>query len=71
MPAFRGAGAKESSVRLKLKGLDPEASYEVTNLDGGSHSSTGQQLMDEGLEIALEPRSAAIYFYKIKTSQGG
>jgi alpha-galactosidase len=69
--AFRREGAEESSVRLKLRGLEPEASYEVTNLDGGSHSATGQELMDDGLEIALEPRSAAIYFYKIKTSQGG
>lgn len=68
---FRREEAKESSTRLKLQGLDAKATYDVTNVDGGASVKTGQELMEDGLEVSLEPRSAAIFYYKAKTPQGG
>ena len=68
---FRRQDAKESSVRLKLQGLDPNAEYEVTDLDKGTTVHSGKSLMDDGLQVELEPRSAAIFLYKPKAEQGG
>jgi alpha-galactosidase len=69
--AFRREGAQESSINLKLQGLDPRATYEVTNLDEGVHNYTGQALMNDGLEVVLQPRSSAVFLYKEKPADGG
>lgn len=68
---FRREKAVESSIRLKLQGLDPNASYEVTDLDKGMTKLSGRTLMDEGLSVELGPRSAAIFVYKPSTQTGG
>ncbi len=47
----RGTGANSTAV-LKLCGLDPAASYVLTNLDDGMPQlKTGQSLMDTGLTV--------------------
>jgi alpha-galactosidase len=66
--AFRREKAKEPSVRLKLKGLDPNATYEVTDFDKGVREHAGKSLMDEGLEVALEPHASAVFTYKAKSA---
>ncbi|BBO32869.1 alpha-galactosidase [Lacipirellula parvula] len=67
--AFRRAGAEEGTIRLKLRGLDPNASYEVTDFDHGDSTHLGQKLMDEGLEVALEPEGSAVFTYKVKAAE--
>ena len=58
--AFRRAASPMSAATFPLSGLDPAASYDVIDLDTGpSRTLTGAQLMDEGLPIAIENRSAA------------
>jgi len=55
--AFRRPGSTTSNLRTRLHGLDPDERYSVRDLDTGtSHQHTGQQLMTEGLDIALKVR---------------
>ena len=64
--AFRRAASPDPIQCLCLRGLDPEASYLVTDLDDGQESSrSGRQLVAEGLTITLsQAPSAAIYTYR-------
>lgn len=62
--AFRREDAPEPSIRLKLHGLDPAANYEVTDFDRGPTTHRGDALMQEGLEIKLDPRGSAVLTYK-------
>ena len=60
---------KEGRKTLKLKGLDGEASYQVTNLDTKkSWTVAGSQLMGAGLEIELanQPDSALIQYLRVE-----
>jgi alpha-galactosidase len=63
--AFRRSRSGYETARFKLQGLDPAAHYSVTNLDvTGSREFSGQELMDQGLEIHLKqaPQSALITY---------
>jgi hypothetical protein len=54
-------------MSFKLRGLEPDSLYQVTNLDdAGTRTMTGRVLMDEGLEvrISLKPGSAVIVYKK-------
>ena len=50
--AFRRGECEATSIQLKLRGLDPAARYELTQLDPpGSTVHSGQELLDAGLEV--------------------
>jgi alpha-galactosidase len=67
--AFRRAESIYESARLKLRGLDANAVYLLTNLDEtGTSEIGGRELLDKGLRVALkESPSAAIITYKKKS----
>jgi len=63
--AFRRAESIYESARLKLRGLDPDAGYMLTDLDKpGMTEATGRELMDKGLLVVLpdQPGSAVIRY---------
>ena len=68
--AFRRSDCPEVSKTLKLRGLDANARYKITNLgNGNSRMATGAELMGAGLTVqALEkPPVAVILIYsKVK-----
>jgi alpha-galactosidase len=66
--AFRRSNSAMDSAQLELHGLQPDARYEVTNLDAsGSQVLTGSELMHKGLQISLKgrPDSAVINYKRI------
>lgn len=70
--AFRRSESSYESARFKLRGLVPEARYEVTNLDApGSQDMAGQVLMDQGLTVNLQeqPGSAIIVYKRVSPSK--
>jgi alpha-galactosidase len=67
--ALKRPANKEGRKALRLKGLDGEASYQLTNLDTKkSWTVSGSQLMDAGLEIELahQPDSALIQYRRVE-----
>jgi alpha-galactosidase len=64
--AFRRDKNDEPSKNLRLRGLDPAARYEVTDLDAQKPNTTsGKELMQQGLHVEInEARGAAIIVYK-------
>lgn len=66
--AFRRENCIFEAARFKLKGLDPDAVYEVKDLDSGTVIRTkGSELLDKGLRIELtqSPDSAIITYKKV------
>jgi alpha-galactosidase len=64
--AFRRDQNDEAARDLRLRGLDPAADYEVTDVDAGIPKTlSGSDLMQRGLRVEI-PRKpgAAILFYK-------
>jgi hypothetical protein len=66
--AFRRAENAEESACFKLRGLEPDAVYVLTNLDvAGTTEMTGRELHEKGLSVVLKEKpSAAIVTYKRK-----
>jgi alpha-galactosidase len=64
--AFRRIRNDELAKDLKLRGLDPTAKYEMTNLDAGSPTiQSGKNLMETGLRVEISDKpGAAIVVYK-------
>jgi len=64
--AFRRDKNGEPSKNLRLRGLDPAARYEVTDLDAQKpNTASGKELMQQGLHVEIkEARGAAIIVYK-------
>ncbi|MBN2474550.1 MAG: alpha-galactosidase [Pirellulales bacterium] len=64
--AFRRPGSDFYGSQFKLRGLRPDAQYEVGNLDEpDTVIMTGRRLMETGLEIAVRQRpGAAVVFYR-------
>lgn len=65
--AFRRDESAEAEIRLKLRGLDLQAEYLVTDSDENApRRIAGRQLSDEGLavRIAAQPGSAVIFYRK-------
>lgn len=62
--AFRPESCKEGKITCQLKGLDPEATYQLENIDmGNSSKKTGAQWMEDGLTVTLpSPKSSAVIF---------
>jgi alpha-galactosidase len=67
--AFRRKDSVNESMRVALRGLEPDAIYTLTNLDvAGTTEMTGRELMDGGLPIIITDRpAAAIIIYKKKS----
>jgi len=68
---FRRSRSSYETARFKLQGLDRAARYTVTNLDvSGSREISGQELMDQGLEIQLKrtPESALVTYKRVGTT---
>jgi alpha-galactosidase len=66
--AFRRADSIYESARLRLRGLDPDARYEVRNLDAeGATVMSGRELMETGLLVTLarRPDSAVIVYRRV------
>ena len=63
---FRRAESPYEAARFPLYGLEPEAQYQVTDLDtGGTYQFKGQQLLQEGLPISAPQRpSAPVLLYQ-------
>lgn len=66
--AFRRSDNPLEVMRGKLQGLDPTATYVVTNVDGSDAKEvSGRELLDDGLSIAVkEQPGAAVITYKKK-----
>jgi len=65
---FRRAGSSYESARFKLRNLDPNARYRVTNLDAPDaiQEFTGRELMEPGLLVAAPGQpSATILIYQV------
>lgn len=64
--AFRRAECPAPTTTLRLRGLDPDAQYEVAQFDvEGTGTHPGRALMDEGLSVSLPERpGAAIFTYR-------
>jgi len=64
--AFRRAMCREAAVSLRLRGLEPAATYELRDFDGGPvRRARGGELMRKGLRVELpSPRSAATIAYR-------
>lgn len=64
--AFRRPASTVAAMTFNLQGLEPAATYTVTNLDGGSVTETAADLMNIGLTITISdvPGSALITYTK-------
>jgi hypothetical protein len=53
----------------RLRGIDPVATYEVTNFDlEGSTEVSGKELMEQGLKIEIKdkPGAAVIVYRRVR-----
>jgi alpha-galactosidase len=67
--AFRRPRSPYESARLKLRGLDPAATYELRNFDvEGTVKAAGKELMDKGLLVAIDncPGAVTIVYKRMK-----
>jgi len=67
--AFRRADSFYEAARFRLNGLDPEADYQVTDLDAGDGLvMSGRELTERGLSVVLkhQPGSAVIVYKRVK-----
>ncbi len=66
--AFRRPKSVYESMRIRLRGLEPDAVYTLTNLDvAGSTEITGRELLDAGLAIVIKDQPGAVLItYKKK-----
>ena len=65
---FRRHNSPCETVRLKLRGLQPEARYRLTDLDVAAvRELTGQELMEKGLSVTLlnKPQAAVVQYEAI------
>jgi hypothetical protein len=66
--AFRRGNSDETMKSLRLRGLDNDATYEITNLDTRVVTKqTGRELMETGLAISIDsrPGSAIVVYRKL------
>ena len=64
--AFRRSESHFFGGQFKLRGLVPDAKYEIQDLDSAAKNTmTGQQLMESGLQISIDQRpGAALVVYR-------
>lgn len=69
---FRRPESAASSITVKARGLDPDARYDITDLDVAiTKNVTGRSLMDAGLTITIgeRPGSAILTYKRIPVKQ--
>ncbi len=69
LQAFRRATSVYESARFKLRGLEPDARYVLTNLNSGNAQTlTGRELSEHGFSVAIEaqPGDTVITYTKAK-----
>jgi alpha-galactosidase len=68
--AFRRPESTSESLQVRLRGLEADAVYTLTNFDVvGTTEANGRRLMEQGIAIVLKQRpEAAIIIYKKKQS---
>jgi len=67
--AFRRAENSDAARTLRLRGLDPAATYEITDFDaGGTTRLSGKELMEPGLKVAIpvKPGATVIVYGRVK-----
>jgi alpha-galactosidase len=67
--AFRREKSDEVSKPLRLRGLDANAQYEISEIDGGTAIRvSGKKMMDEGLGVTIirQPGASIILYKKVK-----
>lgn len=70
--AFRRELNEEPTRTFRLHGLDPDAYYEVKNIDGGIPTKlSGKSLMENGLTITARRKQSAMIFTYGKIADGG
>ena len=64
--AFRRKACPDSSITLKLRGLQADTRYRVEDIDGGEHRAVkGRELLETGLKVtAADPQTALIFTYR-------
>ena len=69
--AFRRLNCSEAALALRLRGLDPDSTYEVTNFDvAGATRIPGKDLMEKGLTVEIKDKpGAAVILYKKANNQ--
>jgi hypothetical protein len=62
--AFRHAESPDAAMAFRLRGLEPEATYECNDFDRGTFRATGKELMERGLTVERkgQPDSATIAY---------
>lgn len=66
---FRRGHCNDRARTFHLNGLDPKASYEITNFDiNGTVTMSGRELMDNGFTVTIpsQPGAAIITYHRIK-----
>jgi alpha-galactosidase len=59
--AFRRGESVYETARFRLRGLEPDARYAVTDLDAGAPvEMTGRELMEGGLPVTIKGRPGAV-----------
>ena len=67
--AFRRAECNAETIKLKLRGLDPDAVYLLTNLDiAGVTQTTGRELLESGLPVRIKEKPGAAVITYMKKS---
>ena len=68
--AFRRPESPMTSGCFRLQGLDAAGTYTFEDADGGpTLEASGQELMEEGLPLAIEtPRASRLVFYRKATT---
>jgi len=66
--AFRRGNSADESMNARLRGLEPDALYALTDLDTKTITEmTGKELSDQGISILLhEKPKAAVLVYRKK-----
>jgi len=67
--AFRRTDSEVLARQLLLRGLEPDAQYELTNIDVPEKTKmTGQELMEKGLDVYIKdcPGAVVIAYKKVK-----
>lgn len=66
--AFRRKDSLYESARLKLRGLDPKAIYQIVRIGGKEkEEATGEELMNKGLLVSLTewPEAAVFQYHRV------
>jgi alpha-galactosidase len=61
--AFRRKDSVYETARLKLRGLDPKATYKLTRIDipnGPTSTVSGEEMLTKGLAIAIDERPGVV-----------